>query len=612
METLRNILTRLEREGAALGHFNVAELAALKAVIAAAGENKVPVFIGVSEGERDFFGTREFAAMVKSMREESSLPVFINADHTHSLSKAIEAADAGFDAVVIDFSKLPFEQNVARTKEAVEAIKSINPAILAEGEIGYIGSGSEIHEAAEAGARNLTTPEEARQFVEATRIDILAPAVGNMHGMLESMVKGTAKKRLDIQRIAQIKSAAGVFLTLHGGSGTDDEDFQQAIAAGINIIHINTELRVAWRQSLERSLAADPNQVVPYGILQPVVQSVKQVAANRLRLFNMPRKAVLESATRKFLDELKAVNAPPLSQVTLEEARASHARGQDVPVVKLPADIEDRTIGVGPSGKLLIRIVRPKGLVGPLPAVMYFHGGGFVLGDRHDWDRLLRDLAYAANASIVFVEYSRSPEARYPVAIEEAYSATRWVAENGDEINVDRTRLALAGDGSGGNMVAAVTLLAKQRGGPKLDLQVMFYPNTDAGFSSDSYKQFASEYFLSRQDMEWFLDQYLPDKTRRTEATATPLNASIEQLTGLPPALLITAECDVLRDEGEAYARKLLEAGVTVTSTRYLGTIHGFVTLNRLAYTPAARMAIMQAGAALQNALEGGGTRAAA
>jgi acetyl esterase len=433
-----------------------------------------------------------------------------------------------------------------------------------------------------------------------------------MHGMLESMVKGTAKKRLNIERIAQIKRAAGIFLTLHGGSGTDDADFQQAIAAGINIIHINTELRVAWRQSLQRGLAADPNQVVPYRILQPVVESVKQVAADRLRLFNTPRKAVLESATQKFLDELKAVDAPPLSQVTLKEARATHARGQDVPVVKLPADIEDRTIGVGPNGKLLIRIVRPKGLVGPLPAVMYFHGGGFVLGDRHDWDRLLRDLAYAANASIVFVEYSRSPEARYPVAIEEAYAATRWVAENGDEINVDRTRLALAGDGSGGNMVAAVTLLAKRRGGPKLDLQVMFYPNTDTSFSSDSYKQFASGYYLSRQDMEWFLDQYLPDKTRRTEATVTPLNASIEQLTGHPPALLITAECDVLRDEGEAYARKLLEAGVTVTSTRYLGTIHGFVTLNRLAYTPAARTAIMQAGAALQNALEGGGTRVAA
>ena len=291
METLRNILARLETERAALGHFNVAELVALKAVVAAANEIKVPVSIGASESERDFFGTREVAAMVKSMREESSVHLFLDADHTHSLQKATEAAHAGFDAVVIDFSTLPFEENVARTKETVEAIKSINPDIVAEGEIGYIGSGSEIHESVDAKTPNLTTPEEARQFVEATGIDVLAPAVGNMHGMLQSMVKGTTKKRLNIQRIAEIKKEVGVFLTLHGGSGTDDEDFQQAIAAGINIIHINTELRVAWRQSLERSLAANPKQVVPYRILQPVVESVKQVTAGRLRLFNAVRKA---------------------------------------------------------------------------------------------------------------------------------------------------------------------------------------------------------------------------------------------------------------------------------------------------------------------------------
>jgi len=312
---------------------------------------------------------------------------------------------------------------------------------------------------------------------------------------------------------------------------------------------------------------------------------------------------VLESATQRFVDELNAQNAPPLSEITLEEARAAHARSQDVAVVKLPADIEDHTIAAGPKNNLLIRIVRPLGETGTLPAVMYFHGGGFVLGDRRNWDRLLRDVAHAVNAAIIFVEYSRSPEARYPVAIEEAYAATRWVAENGPEIHVDGTRLAVAGDSAGGNMVAAVTLLARQRGGPKLDFQLMFYPNTDASFSSDSFKQFASGYFLSRKDMEWFLDQYLPDKARRAEPTASPLHAPFEQLAGLLPALLITAECDVLRDEGEAYARRLMEAGVLVTATRYLGTIHGFVTLNRLAYTPAARSAIVQAGAALRNAL---------
>jgi len=285
INTLRGALTRLETEGAALGHFNVADLVLVKAVIASAAETKLPVFVGASEGEREFFGVRQLAALVKSLRQEASLPIFLNADHTHSLEKAMEAANAGFDAVGVDFSALPFEQNVVRTRETVQAIKGINPAILAEGEIGNIGTGSEIHETVQ-GDRKLSTPEEARQFVQATGIDILAPAVGNMHGMLKSMVQGKAKKHLDIERIAQIKQATGVFLTLHGGSGTDDEHFRKAIGAGINIIHINTELRVAWRQSLGESLARDADEVVPYKILRPVVDSVRQVVSSRLRLFH--------------------------------------------------------------------------------------------------------------------------------------------------------------------------------------------------------------------------------------------------------------------------------------------------------------------------------------
>ena len=284
-DTLRDVLTRLEKQGAALGHFNVADHVLLKAVVAAAAETKLPVFVGASEGEREFFGARQLAALVKSLRQESEVPIFLNADHTHSLAKAMEAANAGFDAVGVDFSALPFEENVARTKETVQAIKAANAAILAEGEIGNIGTGSEIHETAQ-GDRKLSTPEEARQFVEATGVDILAPAVGNMHGMLMSMVQGKAKKHLDLERIAQIKQAAGIFLTLHGGSGTDDEHFRKAIAAGINIIHINTELRVAWRTSLGGSLARDPNEVVPYKILRPVVDSVKQVVTSRLKLFH--------------------------------------------------------------------------------------------------------------------------------------------------------------------------------------------------------------------------------------------------------------------------------------------------------------------------------------
>jgi fructose-bisphosphate aldolase, class II len=286
MDSLRNILTRLQQEGAALGHFNVADFVLLKAVLAAADEVKLPVMVGASEGERNFLGTYELAALVKVMREEHGVPVFLNADHTHSLAKAVEAAKAGFDSVVIDFSALPFDKNVASTKEAVEAIKAIYPAIIAEGEIGNIGTGSEIHETVSNEYRNLSTPEEARQFVDSTGVDTLAPAVGNMHGMLESMVEGKTKKHLNIERVAQIKKAAGVFLTLHGGSGTEDRDFLRAIAAGINIIHINTELRVAWRQSLEASLTSQPNEVVPYKILPPVLDSVKQVVSSRLKLFS--------------------------------------------------------------------------------------------------------------------------------------------------------------------------------------------------------------------------------------------------------------------------------------------------------------------------------------
>jgi fructose-bisphosphate aldolase, class II len=289
MAALQDVLTRLEKEGTALGHFNIADLTLVKAVFGAAEQIRVPVLVGASEGERGFFGTRQLAALVKSLREESDLLVFLNADHTHSLAKGIDAAHAGFDAVGLDFSALPFEQNVCRTREAVEALKAINPAILVEGEIGDIGTGSEIHETAQVENRKLTTPEEARQFVHSTGIDVLAPAVGNMHGMVKSMVQGETKKHLDIERIARIKEATGVFLTLHGGSGTDDDDFRNAIAAGINIIHINTELRVAWRRSLGDSLARDPNEVVPYRILTPVIDSVKRVVSSRMTLFNAQR-----------------------------------------------------------------------------------------------------------------------------------------------------------------------------------------------------------------------------------------------------------------------------------------------------------------------------------
>lgn len=286
MQTLRNVLEQAGQKKTAIGHFNIADLVLLKAVFGAARDLNFPVLVGASEGEREFMGVRQTAALVSSLREEFGFPIFLNADHTHSLASAVETAKAGFDSIVFDLSALPFDENVRQTRQAVEALKSINPSMLVEGEIGDIGTGSEIHADTPYLSKTLTTPEEARQFVESTQVDILAPAVGNMHGMLRSMVQGETKKRLDIDRIAAIKKAAGGFLTLHGGSGTDDEDFRKAIAAGINIVHINTELRVAWRRGLEGALAKHPDEVAPYKLLPPVVESVKQVVSSRLKLFS--------------------------------------------------------------------------------------------------------------------------------------------------------------------------------------------------------------------------------------------------------------------------------------------------------------------------------------
>ena len=289
MQSLRDVLQKAQDSGAAIGHFNISDLVLLKAVFGAAQEVNVPVLVGLSEGEREFAGTGPIAAYVRKLREESGFPIFLNADHTHSLGKALEAAKAGFDSIVFDLSALPFEENVRQTKQGVEALKAINPAMLVEGEIGDIGTGSEIHDTSPDLSKGLSTPEEAKQFVESTGVDILAPAVGNMHGMLRSMVRGETKKRLEIERIARIKSATGAFMTLHGGSGTDDEDLRRAIAAGINIVHINTELRVAWRNGLEQGLAKHPDEVAPYKILPSAVDAVKQVVSSRLGLFSGER-----------------------------------------------------------------------------------------------------------------------------------------------------------------------------------------------------------------------------------------------------------------------------------------------------------------------------------
>jgi len=286
MATLREVLQDAQRRGVAVGHFNFSDLTALRAAVAAAGELNVPVMVGVSEGERALVGVRQAATLVKSLREETGHPIFLNADHTHSLEKAEEAARAGFDEIIFDGSSMALDENVKQTSRAVEAIKSINPAIMVEGEVGYIGTSSEILTKAPEGIGALTTPEEATQFVNATRIDVLAPAVGNMHGLLQSMVRGEAQKHLDIERIGVVHAACGIFMTLHGGSGTNDQDFQRAIKAGMTIVHVNTELRLAWRRGLEAELKAHPEEVAPYKILPGAYNAIKDVVTARLRLFN--------------------------------------------------------------------------------------------------------------------------------------------------------------------------------------------------------------------------------------------------------------------------------------------------------------------------------------
>jgi fructose-bisphosphate aldolase class II len=288
MKSLQQILAEADQERVAVGHFNVSDLVALKAVYLAAREVNVPVLVGVSEGERDFIGVHQIAALVRSIREEGGFPIYLNADHTHSIERAREAAEAGFDLVVFDGSALPFEENVALTKQAAIEMKAIHPAILVEGELGFIGSSSSIHDKIPEGMSPLTTPEEASEFVRRTGVDVLAPAVGTMHGMLKSMVSGETKKHVDPAQIAAIKQATRKPLTLHGGSGTDDQGFLEAIEAGITIVHINTELRVAWRRGLETALAGKPGEVVPYKVLPGAVEAVKQVVAARLKLFSKP------------------------------------------------------------------------------------------------------------------------------------------------------------------------------------------------------------------------------------------------------------------------------------------------------------------------------------
>jgi fructose-bisphosphate aldolase class II len=260
----------------------VSDLVTLYGIVEAARQRGLPVVVGASEAERRFIGVRQLVAIIKSLRDEGNPAIFLNADHTHSLSGALEAAKAGFDWVVCDFSSLPFDDNLRQTKEAVLALKAVRADILVEGEIGNIGSGSQIHDSAPHGP--LTTPDEAMRFVEETGIDTLAPAVGNMHGVLKS-VSGGARKHLDIERIRAIKERTRIFMTLHGASDTADADLLQAIVAGMTVVHINTEIRHAWRRGIEESFAEQTDEIAPYALLAPAVEAAKRVVGTRLALF---------------------------------------------------------------------------------------------------------------------------------------------------------------------------------------------------------------------------------------------------------------------------------------------------------------------------------------
>lgn len=310
------------------------------------------------------------------------------------------------------------------------------------------------------------------------------------------------------------------------------------------------------------------------------------------------RKVVLEAAALTFVQD--TANPPYLFDLGPEEGRETVDSVQSGDIEKLPVDIQDKVIEGGPSGHVAIRLLRPKNVTSKLPVILYIHGAGWVFGNAHTHDRLIRELAVGTEACVVFPKYSLSPEAKYPTAIEEIYAVLQWIADNGEENGFDTDRLYVAGDSVGGNMTAAITLMAKERSGPRIHKQLLFYPVTDSSMDSESYKEFATGYFLRQDGMAWFWEQYVAKSQDKEDIYASPLRATTAQLAGLPQALIITAEADVLRDEGEAYANKLREAGVHVTAARFQGIIHDFVMLNALANTAAARGAILLANAWLR------------
>ncbi|MGW3243825.1 alpha/beta hydrolase [Streptomyces sp. NPDC001070] len=312
----------------------------------------------------------------------------------------------------------------------------------------------------------------------------------------------------------------------------------------------------------------------------------------------------LDPQDQAFLDQLAAADGPPLYTLSYAAARDVLNKLQAGPVDMLPAQISKRTVPGGPTGPVSVHVVRPEGARGNLPGIVYIHGGGWVLGNFKTHERLIRELANGAKAAVVFVDYTPSPEARFPVPIEQAYAVSKWVAANGGRIGVDSSRLAVAGDSVGGDMTAAVAMMAKDRGGPEFRRQVMLYPVTDADFDTASYNRFAENCWLTKPAMKWFWNAYAPDLKDRRNPLAAPLRATVDQLRGLPPALVIT-DSDVLHDEGTAYAKKLQEAGVPVQLTHYPEITHDFMMLNALRGTESNKRAVAETTADLREALHG-------
>ncbi len=313
-----------------------------------------------------------------------------------------------------------------------------------------------------------------------------------------------------------------------------------------------------------------------------------------------PSPIVLEPAAQRVAE---AFSKPPfLYEMAPADARKILEEAQSGPVSMLPVNEEWITVPA-PVGDARVRLIKPPEATGMLPVIVYMHGGGWILGNAGTHDRLVRELAVGARAALAFVEYPNSPEARYPTAIEQGYATAQWITRDGASKGLDASRMAVAGESVGGNMTAALALMAKERGDVTFVQQSMYYPVTDAAMNTASYEQFATGYYLSRKAMEWFWDAYTTDPAQRAEITASPNQASVEQVAGLPPTYLCVDEADVLRDEGEAYAAKLREAGVPVTTVRYDGTIHDFMLLNALSETRATRAAIDQAAAFLRAGL---------